>query len=240
MHAFLVRYSFIITACPYQRAIHIVQDFNYNIFLPIRIEYKINGKLSLSTFYSAEKRFHTMDENTTIGSKRLENFSLTRVVLFATESTFSLVVNLLVVFLFIFRRNLLSNPHNRCILSLAITDILTSISVLLTPRLFWGEKVYDVKSHDYFTRELYCRILWNNFLPFALGVTSVYTFVVLSFERWLSVRRSLFYKSRFKIRHMNVLIMVSWTAGFTAEVPVAILSEKVFIATYPQIAADNL
>ena len=176
-----------------------------------------------------------MDENTTIGPKRLENFSLTRAVLFGTESTFSLTVNLLVVFLFIFRRNLLSNPHNRCILSLAITDILTSISVLLSPRLVLGEQVYDLKSHDYLTRELYCRILWNNFLPFALGVTSVYTSVVLSFERWLAVRRSLFYKSRFKIRHMNVLIMVSWIVGFTAEVPIAILSE----GTYGNISTDS-
>ena len=136
-----------------------------------------------------------MDKNLTVESNRSENFSLTRAALFGTESTFSLIGNLLVVFLFINHSHLLSNPHNRCILSLAITDILTSISVLLTPRLGSGEMVYDLKAQNYLTRELYCRILWNNFLPFALGVTSFYTCVVLSFERWLAVRRSLFYKA---------------------------------------------
>ena len=182
-----------------------------------------------------------MDQNITVGSNRSENFSLTRAVLFSTQSTFSLIGNLLVVFLFICRRRLLRNPHNRCILSLAITDTLTSFSVLLAPRLVFGEKVYDLRAHSYLTREVYCRILWNNLLPFALGVASVYTSVVLSFERWLAVRRSFFYKSRFKIRHMNVLIMASWILGFTAEFPVAILSEGVYdnISTCRHIAAHN-
>ena len=33
------------------------------------------------------------------------------------------------------------------------------------------------------------------------------------------MRRSIFYKSRFKIRHMNVLIIISWLIGFATEAP---------------------
>ncbi len=182
-------------------------------------------QIGLSTF---------MDKNITIGSNGSQGvrYSLTtRAILYSTEACFSLMANLLVVFLFICRRHLLCNPHNRCILSLAITDILTSVSVLLSPRFVLGENFYDFNGHNYLSRELYCRILWNNCLPFALGVASLYTSVVLSFERWLAVRRSIFYKSRFKIRDMNVLIVVSWITGFIAECPVTIFSEGVYDQT---------
>jgi hypothetical protein len=162
------------------------------------------------------------------GSGSLRNPLTTGAILFSTQVSFSLMANFLVVFLFACRRHLLCNPHNRCILSLAITDILTSISVFASPNFVLGENVYHPKGNNYLTRELYCRILWSNFLPFALGVTSLYTSVVLSFERWLAVRRSIFYKRRFKIRHMNVLIMASWITGFAAEVLVTIFVEGVY------------
>ncbi|CAB4016510.1 histamine H2 receptor-like, partial [Paramuricea clavata] len=172
-----------------------------------------------------------MEENITRvsnGSGSLCNPLTTGAILFSTQVSFSLMANFLVVFLFACRRHLLCNPHNRCILSLSITDILTSISVFTSPNFVLGENVYHPKGHNYLTRELYCRILWSNFLPFALGVTSLYTSVVLSFERWLAVRRSIFYKRRFKIRHMNVLIMASWITGFAAEVLVTIFVEGVY------------
>ena len=172
-----------------------------------------------------------MSANITVvsnGSGSLRHPSSNGAILYSAQASVSLMANLLVVFLFTCRKHLLSNPHYRCILSLAITDILTSVSVLFSPRLTLGEKFYNPKAHNYFTREFYCRILWNNFLPFALGVTSLYTSLVLSFERWLAVRRSIFYKSRFKIRHMNVLIMASWITGFIAEVPVTLFTEGVY------------
>lgn len=63
---------------------------------------------------------------------------------------------------------------------------------------------------------------------FFLGLTSLYTSVMLLFERWLAVRRSIFYKTRFKIRHMNVLIVTAWILGFIGELPVFLLSEGVY------------
>lgn len=168
---------------------------------------------------------HTRAHN---GSDNLRHPLMIGAILFGGQATFSIGANLLVVFLFTCRKQLLSKPHNSCILSLAITDILTSISVLTSPNFVLGEKFYNPKGHSYLTRELYCRFLWSSWLPFALGVTSLYTSVVLSFERWLLVRRQIFYRIRFKLRHMNVLIIVSWVAAFITEVPVATFVEGVY------------
>ena len=172
-----------------------------------------------------------MDGNITVGSNgsgSLRHPLLAGAILYGTQASFSLIANLLVIFLLTYRRHLLCNPHYRCILSLAITDILTSVSVIFSPRFTLGEKFYNPKAQNYLAREFYCRLLWNKYLPFALGVTSLYTCAVLSFERWLAVKRSIFYKSRFKIRHMNVLIIASWIAGFVSEVPVIVFVEAVY------------
>ena len=149
-------------------------------------------------------------------------------IVFTVQASLSLIANSLVVALFISRRRLLCNPHNRCIMSLSITDILASISILFAPRLVIGEEFYKSAAHEYMAREFFCRILWNNFLCFALSVTSVYTSIVLSVERWLAVRRSMFYKMRFKVRHMNMLIIAAWVVGFMTELPVVIFAKGVY------------
>lgn len=64
------------------------------------------------------------------GSRNANDPLLVGSVIFGTQASFCLIANLLVVFLFVCCRHLLTNPHYRCILSLAITDIFTSISVL--------------------------------------------------------------------------------------------------------------
>ena len=154
------------------------------------------------------------------GSSILRHPRMIGVVLFSAEASFSILANLLVVSLFAFRRHLLRNPHNRCILNLAVTDIFTSISVFLGPKFVLGEKFYITKLQNYFTRELYCRFLWNNCLQYSLALTSLYTSVVLSLERWLCVRRSIFYKCRFQIRHMNMLIVAAWVTAFASQVSI--------------------
>lgn len=172
-----------------------------------------------------------MDGNMTKSLNGSENLVYPQVassVIFSIISSLAVIANLLVVILFTCRRHLLRNPHNRCILSLAITDILTGISLMFCPRLTIGEAFYNPSAMSFAAQEFYCRFLWNNFLPFAFGVASVYISVVFSFERWLAVRRSIFYKTRFKIRHMNMLILVSWVAGLAAEAPISVFVEVAY------------
>ena len=149
-------------------------------------------------------------------------------IIFSIQASFSLIANLLVVVLFIHRTNMLRNPHYCCILSLAVTDILTSISVLTSPSYGFGEKFYSAKEYGYVARELYCRFLWSSSLLFTLGVASLYISAVLSFERWLAVRRCMFYKSRFNHRHMNALIIASYVLAFVSEVPFLIYVEGIY------------
>lgn len=162
------------------------------------------------------------------GSENLFHPRVGSSVIFSIQASLSVMANFLVIFLFTCRRRLLHNPHNRCILSLAITDVLTGISLIFCPRLTIGETFYNPSALSFIAREFYCRVIWSNFMPFALGVASVYTSVVFSFERWLAVRRGIFYKTRFKTRHMNMLILASWITGFTAEVPIIVFVEGVY------------
>ena len=163
-----------------------------------------------------------MDWTITAGSNRTSTFGsrpLASTILYSTVASLSLILNIFVVFLLICGNRLLRNPHNRCILSLATTDILASISVLTNPDFVLGETFYNTKGHNPVTRELYCRVIWNKYLTYGLAVTSLFTSVVLSFERWLAVKRSVFYKIRFKTFHMNLLIIASWIVGFISDVP---------------------
>ena len=70
------------------------------------------------------------------------------------------------------------------------------------------------------SREFYCRIVWSHFIPFSLGITSVYTCLVLAIERWFAVIRPVLYKEKFGVRTMQILIFCSWVAGITFESPV--------------------
>ena len=167
-----------------------------------------------------------MDGNTILksnGSSTFDNPLLVGVVLYSTTASLSLILNLFVVFLFIRRNRLLCNPHNRCILNLSMTDILVSISILTSPDFVFGEAFFNTKQHSNVTRELYCRVLWNKCLTYMFAVTSLYTSVVLSFERWLAVKHSVFYKNQFKVCHMNFLIMASWIVGIITVVPTSVL-----------------
>lgn len=143
-------------------------------------------------------------------------------IAFSIAGSVALVGNFFVVYLFKRRPQWLSKSHNRCILNLAITDILTAFSLFLIPKFIFSNGFYQVQSQNYLARELYCRIIWSHFIPFSLGVTSLYTCLVLSLERWLAVTKSLFYKNRFKPKHMNALIMASWVAGLATEFPITL------------------
>ena len=69
-------------------------------------------------------------------------------------------------------------PHlHRCILSLATAYILASISVLTNPDFASGESLHNTKGHNFVIREIYCRIIWNKYLPYSLAVTSVQLYI---------------------------------------------------------------
>ncbi len=140
-------------------------------------------------------------------------------VIFSLTATLALVGNFLVLLLFARCPSWLKKKHYQCILNLAVTDILTAISLLVVPKFVQEEDVYTVPLGN-FSREFYCRIVWSHFIPFSLGITSVYTCLVLAVERWLAVFRPVIYKLKFGMRTMQTLILCTWFAGIAFESPI--------------------
>ncbi|CAB3999505.1 allatostatin-A receptor-like [Paramuricea clavata] len=140
-------------------------------------------------------------------------------VIFSLTATLALIGNLMVLVLFARFPKWLKKKHCQCILNLAVTDILTAISLLVVPKFVQDPDAYTVPL-GYSSREFYCRIVWSHFIPFSLGITSVYTCLVLAIERWFAVIRPVFYKEKFGVRTMQILIVCSWVAGIAFEAPV--------------------
>lgn len=140
-------------------------------------------------------------------------------VIFSFTTFLAMTGNTLLLLLFVRFPSWLKKSHNQCIFSLAVTDVLTAISLVIIPRFLQDSDVYSVPS-SYFGREIYCRIIWSHFIPFSLGITSVYTCLVLAIERWFAVIKPLQYKQKFGVRTMRILIFCCWLSGFLIETPI--------------------
>lgn len=138
-------------------------------------------------------------------------------VVFSFTTFLAITGNTLLLLLFLRFPSWLKKTHNQCIFSLAVTDVLTAISLVIIPRFL--QDVYSVPS-GYIAREIYCRIIWSHFIPFSLGITSVYTCLVLAIERWFAVIKPLQYKLKFSVRRMRILIFCCWLSGFLIETPI--------------------
>ena len=138
--------------------------------------------------------------------------------LFGIISVVTLTGNILVVVLFIKRRDWLKNAHACLLLALAIQDIITAITLLVLPGFALPADVYDLPTHPKL-RELYCSLVWSWYVPFALSVVSIYTCLMLAIDRLLAVWKPSTYKrccSSAKI--IGTMIILPWIAGFGFEI----------------------
>ncbi|XP_046845047.1 galanin receptor 2a-like [Xenia sp. Carnegie-2017] len=140
-------------------------------------------------------------------------------VIFSFVAILALIGNFMVLILFTRFPKWLKKKHYQCIINLAITDVLTAISLLVVPKFVQDPDAYPIPLTSS-SREFYCRIVWSHFIPFSLGITSVYTCLVLAIERWLAVIRPVFYKERLDVRTMRILLVCCWVAGIVFESPV--------------------
>ena len=137
-------------------------------------------------------------------------------IFFSVIASLALIENTAVLLLFVRNTTWLKRPHNQCILSLAIADVMTAISLLVLPKFVTEQNAFTVPS-DHLAREVYCRVIWSHFIPFSLGITSVYTCLVLAIERWFAVVRPYDYKQTAGVRIMKIMIPLCWLAGFVFE-----------------------
>ena len=80
--------------------------------------------------------------------------------LFGIISVVTLTGNILVVALFIKRRDWFKNAHTCLLLELAIQDIITAITLSVLPGFALPADVYDLPTHPKL-RELYCSLVWS-------------------------------------------------------------------------------
>ena len=137
-------------------------------------------------------------------------------ILFSLIASLALVENSLTLLVFLRHKNWLKKPHNQCILNLVIVDILTAISLFVSPKFVLEPDAYSVPAGS-LAREIYCRFIWSHFIPFSLGITSVYTCLAIAIERWFVVVRHVNYRNENGTRIMKFVIPLCWLTGFLLE-----------------------
>ena len=155
----------------------------------------------------------SLDENTSLaheGSPLMNG-------LFIFIALLSFVGNLLVVVLFLRNKKWLYQTYGRLVFALAVVDMLTAVCLFATPLAVHHEKRMHSPSKG-IAREMYCRLLWSHYILFSFGITSIYTCLVLTTERWVAVAKPL-YKRKYKPSRRTLLacLALPWFAGFLLE-----------------------
>ena len=139
----------------------------------------------------------------------------------------ALVGNMLTVVLFIKKSKWLRKAHGCLIFALAIQDILTAICLLSLPSFVLDHDAYPLPSSPK-ARYIFCSLVWSQYFPFALGVTSVYTCLMLIIERWFPLVKPLYYR---RYNHSTAvvaaLVLIPWVAGFFFEIATALNAKPI-------------
>ena len=139
-------------------------------------------------------------------------------VFLAIIAIFALLGNTLVVILFIKNRQWLKKAHSCLLLGLAIQDILTAIGLLVLPGFVQAADAYD-PPQDSALSQLFCSVVWSRYLPFALAISSVYTCLMLTVDRWSAALRPMSYmRINNSTKAVAAMVIFPWIAGFGLEV----------------------
>ena len=125
--------------------------------------------------------------------------------IYCVISTVSFIGNTLVILVFVWDKKLLKKSYNMFILSLAIADMFTGITLMTSPVF-----ITFPRPTSPFLGELFCRLLWNFFLPWQLGIFSVHICLLLTIERWFAVVKPHKYGDIFSRRKVIGCIFASW------------------------------
>ena len=87
---------------------------------------------------------------------------------------------------------------------------------MLTPTLIVPS---FMASPEGFAGEIYCRVLFSQFMLFFLGVVSVYTAVFLSMERWLAVQYPFKYRASISSLKVKVCVLLIWALSLLTNGP---------------------
>ena len=165
----------------------------------------------------------TMNETLNISSNKIKTPALTQSkevagISAATQVTYSIICtiailgNALVIMVFVWDKKLLKKSYNLLILSLAIADVLTAITLITNPGFVLGDS-FPVSTNPVLG-EIFCRVIWSRAFIFQLVVFSVYLSLALTTERWFAVVKPQKYCAFFSKKRILIYVVSSWVWSF--------------------------
>ena len=97
----------------------------------------------------------------------------------------------------------LKKPHNIFLVSLAITDFFTGVTLIPSKYLIFPPVPRST------TALAFCQSIWNSWLVFTCAQMSTMTCVMLAFERWLATVKPFFFR-RLKYQHALCMAFATW------------------------------
>ena len=131
-----------------------------------------------------------------------------RQVTYSIICTVAILGNTLVILVFVWDKKLLKKSYNLLILSLAIADVLTAITLITYPAFVLGDS-FNVPTNP-FLGEIFCRVIWSRVFIFQLVVFSVYLCLALTVERWFAVVKPHKYSTFFSKKRILIYVFSSW------------------------------
>ena len=153
-------------------------------------------------------------------------------VAFIIIASLAFCANSLVCVLFAKNRVLLKKSYNVFLLILAITDLLTAIVLLATSSFILQGLIPRQVSH--LQSEIFCRLIWSNWIAFTLSSASVYICLVLTYKRWCAVVKPLTYRANFNKRHLLARSVAIWLIALLSSSP------RLFAISFDDSTSDNV
>lgn len=138
-------------------------------------------------------------------ARRLLLFYIIQTTAYIVLSSVALFGNTLVILVFVFDRRLLKKSYNILILSLAVSDVLSAVIVIMTH----VANHYFLPSNPVYGA-IFCKLIATFFFPWQLLFFSVYICLLLSVERWIAIVKPHKYSSIFRRKNVAGCILASW------------------------------
>ena len=91
------------------------------------------------------------------------------------------------------------------------------IGILVTPSYVFGPDSIPVPSGGF--GQLFCRMIFSQYLVFTLGIVSVYTVASMAVDRWLAVARPTKYKTTLTKPRVNICVLCIWVISVVLNTP---------------------
>ena len=172
--------------------------------------------LSLNETVVTELQPVPSDSLTTIAPEPETLFDVWVVVLEFILGIVGIVGNFLVCVI-IWRAKFLHNFTNYLILSLAVADLVASLSLVFNVFVLEAHLVRSVPEND-IAAELYCRLYSSRFVFWTSVTASVFNLVCVTFERFFAIVYPLHYPLYFTGRKVAMMVAGTWSFALLQEI----------------------